>query len=505
MTVLGIGGSYDRCAMRVAATTKSPVTTEADTVAVALLQDEGIPHDTPEGALAALVESGEARATPRHLALTHAGGKRWLVVGLGRREDLDGERARAAAAAVVGRARELGTRTLCWEAPHRAGDDVVAALVEGTVLAAYRFDRYKRAGGDEEDGEDGGRDGLQELVVSDHDDRSGAVGTAAVVAEAQNRARDLQNRPPNDLTPAALGEHARALAGELEHVTAEVHGRDVLAERGMGAFLAVAQGSATPPALIVLRYEPPGAAAGGPVLGLVGKAVTFDSGGLSLKPPNSMPEMKFDMSGGAAVIEAVGAIARLGLPVRLVAVVGATENMPSGSATRPGDIVRASDGTTIQVDNTDAEGRLVLADCLLHARELGAERLVDLATLTGAMVIALGSTYAGLMSNDDEWAGLVQDAAAATGDRVWRMPLHREYADMVRGRYADLTNRPEGRKAGAITAAEFLHRFAGDVPWAHLDIAGVANDAGRPWAPKAGTGFGVRLLVDLARRTASRS
>jgi leucyl aminopeptidase len=488
--------------MRVAATTDAPAATAADTVAVALFAGEGIPHDTPDGALAALVDSGEARAAPRHLALTHAQGRRWLVVGFGRREDLDGERARAAAASVVGRARELGARSLCWEVPHHAGDGIVAALVEGTLLAAYRFDRYKQASaGNGDDDNDG--DGLQELLVSDHHDRAAAAQAAAVVAEAQNRARDLQNTPPNDLTPATLGERARALAGEVEHVTAEVHGREYLNERGMGAFLAVAQGSATPPALIVVRYEHPDAEAGGsdaPVLGLVGKAVTFDSGGLSLKPANSMADMKFDMSGGAAVLEAVGAIARLGLPLRVVAVIGATENMPSGTAMRPGDIVRAADGTTIEVDNTDAEGRLVLADCLLHARELGAGRLVDLATLTGAMVVALGSTYAGLMSNDDEWAGLVEAAAAATGDRVWRLPLHREYADMVKGRYADLTNRPEGRKAGAITAAEFLHRFAGDVPWAHVDIAGVANDAGRPWAPKAGTGFGVRLLVDLARR-----
>jgi leucyl aminopeptidase len=489
--------------MRVAATTEPPAATAADTIAVGLVEGEAIPHDTPDGALAALVASGEAKATPRHLALTHTGGKRWLVVGLGRREDLDGERARAAAASVVGRARELGTRALCWEAPHHAGDDVVAALVEGTVLAAYRFDRYKRADG-EERGED--RDGLQELLVSDHHDRSGAVDAAVVVSEAQNRARDLQNTPPNDLTPAALGERAVALAGEVEHVRAEVHGPEFLAERGMGAFLAVAQGSETLPALIVLRYEHPDAGAGGsesPVLGFVGKAVTFDSGGLSLKPAASMPEMKFDMSGGAAVIEAVGAIARLGLPLRVVAVVGATENMPSGSAMRPGDIVRAGDGTTIEIDNTDAEGRLVLADCLLHARELGAQRLVDLATLTGAMVIALGSTYAGLMANDDAWSKLLEDAAGVTGERVWRLPLHREYADLVQGRYADLTNRPEGRKASAIAAAEFLHRFAGGVPWAHLDIAGVANDAGRPWAPKAGTGFGVRLLVELARRSAS--
>ncbi|HSD76908.1 MAG TPA: M17 family metallopeptidase, partial [Solirubrobacteraceae bacterium] len=344
----------------------------------------------------------------------------------------------------------------------------------------------------------------EKLLVSDHRDRSAAVHAAAVGAEAQNRARDLQNTPANDMTPAALGERARALAGELAHVTAAVGDAAGLAARGMGAFLAVAQGSSVPPALIVLRYEHPDADASRPLLGLVGKAVTFDTGGLSLKPAASMSDMKFDMSGGAAVLEAVGAIARLGIPLRIVAVVGATENMPSGTAIHPGDIVRAAAGTTIQVDNTDAEGRLVLADCLLHARELGAQRLVDVATLTGAITVALGPAYAGLMSNDDAWAAEVEAAAAASGELVWRLPLHREYADMVKGRYADLTNAPEGRKAGAITAAEFLHRFAGDVAWAHLDIAGVANDTGRPWAAKGGTGFGVRLLVELARRLASR-
>src|SRR3954447_6179629 len=492
--------------MRVDATTDDPARTAADTVAVALLEGERIPHDTSDGALNALVAAGEARARARHLALTHADGKRWLVVGLGRREDLDADRAAAAAAAVVGRARELGTRVLCWEVPHRAGDELVAGVAAGTLLAAHRFDRYKRGNEDGDGDAAGDGDGLVALLVSDHHDRSRAVEAAAIVAEAQNRARDLQNRPANDLTPTALGERARALAHEVEQVTAEVHGREFLAEREMGAFLAVAQGSATPPKLIVLRYDPGEGsdAADGerPVLGLVGKAVTFDSGGLSLKPAASMTDMKFDMSGGAAVIEAVGAIARLRLPVRVVAIVGATENMPSGTATRPGDIVRASDGTTIEIDNTDAEGRLVLADCLVLARELGAQRLIDVATLTGAIVIALGSGYAGLMSNDDEWAALVEGAGAASGDRVWRLPLHREYADMVKGRYADLTNRPEGRKAGALTAAEFLHRFADGVPWAHLDIAGVSNDAGRPWAAKGGTGFGVRLLVELARRVA---
>ena len=484
--------------MHVVATTEAPAATSADTVAVGLLEGEGIPHDTEGGALQALVDAGEARATPRHLAVTHAGGRRWVLAGLGRRDDLDGERARAVAAAALGRARDLGARSLCWEVPHHAGDDVVTGLVEGTLLAAYRFTRYRTR----PEGDDAA--GPEELVLSDHHDRSAAAARAALVAEAVNRARDLQNTPPNDLPPAALGERARAIAAEAPHLSAEVGGTETLRRHGMGAFLAVAQGSAAEPALVILRYEHPEAGAGAPLLGLVGKAVTFDSGGLSIKPAGSMAGMKFDMSGGAAVLEALGAVARLGLPLRAVAVVGATENMPSDRAMRPGDIVRAADGTTIEINNTDAEGRLVLADCLLHARRLGAERLVDLATLTGAIMSALGSTYAGLMSTDDELAGLVEDAARTSGDLVWRMPLHPDYAEMVKGRYGDLVNSTEARKAGAITAAEFLARFTGDVPWVHLDIAGVADDAGRPWAPKGGTGWGVRLLVELATALSRR-
>jgi leucyl aminopeptidase len=213
--------------------------------------------------------------------------------------------------------------------------------------------------------------------------------------------------------------------------------------------------------------------------------------------------MKFDMSGGAAVIEAMGVIAALGLPVAVAAVVGATENMPSGRSIKPGDVVTAMSGTTIQVDNTDAEGRLVLADCLAHAVELGCERLVDVATLTGAIEVALGTTYAGLLSNDDALASLLRDCGEATGDLVWRLPMHPEYGEMIKGQYADIVNTTPHRKAGAITAAHFLERFVDGRPWAHLDIAGAADDAGRPYAPKGGSGFGVRLLVELASRLSS--
>jgi leucyl aminopeptidase len=467
--------------MRVLSTTDSPPDTGADTVAVGIFEGEAVAHDV-DGVLQGLVDSGEARPALRRVATAHAGGRRYVLAGLGRRDEFDAERARVAAAAVVGRARELGTRALCWEVPHHVG---AAGFVEGTVLAAYEYRAHKSGAGEDP--------ALDELIVSAHHDTGDEVGHAAVVAEAANAARDLQNAPANELTPTALAEHARALPG----VEVEVWGRAEIEAAGMGAFAGVARGSHEEPRLIVVRHEP--AQAQGPLLGLVGKAVTFDSGGISIKPGAKMSEMKFDMSGGAAVLEATAAVARLGLPARLLTVIGATENLPSGHALKPGDILRARTGTTIEVLNTDAEGRLVLADCLAHAVELGAERLVDVATLTGAIVTTFGSTYAGLIGSDDAWCAEVEAAGRRTGELVWRLPLHPEYAEAIKGRYADIANAVENRKAGSITAAELLRRFTGDVPWAHLDIAGVAYDNGRPYTPKGGAGFGVRLLVELAR------
>src|SRR4051812_45821367 len=477
-----------RASMRVPATPEAPRDPPADTVAIGVFEDEGVAHDTSGSELQALLDSGEAKPAFRHLAVAHADGKPWLLVGLGARDGFDAEKARRAAAAAHKRAGELGTRALCWEVPHHVGDDVAGALAEGTVLAAYGFDRYRDAP-DEEPTE------VDDLIVSAHHDVADAVAAAVVVAEAANACRDLQNTPANDMTPTRLAERAREL--ETDGVSVEVEGRDGIAARGMGAFAAVAQGTYEEPALITMRYD--GAGASGPVLGLVGKAVTFDSGGISIKPGAKMSEMKFDMSGGAAVVEAVGAIARLGLPVRVVGVVGATENMPSGRSVKPGDIVRTKGGLTVEVNNTDAEGRLVLADCLAHAREQGAERLVDIATLTGGVVVALGSTYAGVIGTDDAWVDQVLAASDASGEELWRLPLHEEYAELVKGRYGDLNNAPEERKASTIVGAEFLKRFAGDVPWAHVDIAGVAWDRGRAYAAKGGNGFGVRLLVELAR------
>jgi leucyl aminopeptidase len=484
--------------VNVSFTAQPPRETDTDTVAVGVFEGDETPAGAP-AEVGELLSSGEAKRSRKALALTHAGGKRWLVAGLGKREDFTPEVARVAGALVRDRAKELSTKALCWQTP--TGDPAVAAaLVEGTVLGDYSFDSHKSRGKDES-GTDPSPKHLDRLIVSGKDDLAQAVDQAGVVATAVNEARDLQNRPANDLTPTALGKHAQALANKIEYLSVEVEGRDGIVGRSMGAFAAVAQGTEEEPALITLRYDPPGA--GGPLLGFVGKAVTFDSGGISLKPGAKMAEMKFDMSGGAAVISALAAIARLGLPVRIVAVVGATENLPSGKSIKPGDIVTASNGKTIEVNNTDAEGRLVLADCLCHAISLGAEQVVDLATLTGAVIIALGSTYAGLISNNDDFAASVTAAGEQTGEIVWRLPLHEEYDELVKGKYADLDNAPEGRKAGTITGATFLANFVGETPWVHLDIAGSAWDLGRAYVGKGASGYGVRLLVELARASCS--
>jgi leucyl aminopeptidase len=502
--------------VQVSALTQPARASDADTVALGVFDGEQPPAEAP-AELAELLASGEARRSFKALAQFHAEGKRWLLVGLGARKDFTPERARVAAAAAHERARELSTHALCWQLPDDGELLLAAALVQGTILAGYRFERHKSAPSPPE--EDRPKE-LERLIVAvpataqdvtGGQNRAGVeqtVAEAALVADAVNRARDLQNRPGNDLTPTALGEYARALSREIESLSVEVEGHEGLAARSMGAFAAVAQGSDQEPALITLRYDGPsgadggagaGAGAQGPLLGFVGKAVTFDSGGISLKPGAKMSEMKFDMSGGAAVIEAVAAIARLQLPVRLVAVVGATENLPSGRSVKPGDIVVAANGKTIEVNNTDAEGRLVLADCLCHAAALGAEQIVDLATLTGAVIVALGSTYAGLMSGDDELAERIVQAGERSGEIVWRLPLHEEYDELIKGRYGDLDNAPEDRKAGTIVGGAFLSNFVGEVPWAHLDIAGSAWDLGRAYTPKGAAGYGVRLLVELAR------
>jgi leucyl aminopeptidase len=469
--------------MRIAVSARSgaPEETSTDTRVVPLFEDESLPGD-----LQALVDSGEAKPALRKLAVTHENGRRVIVVGLGKRDELDPEKARVAAASVAGRARELGAKSLSWDAP----EGTAGAVVEGTLLKLYKFDRFKTSADDD------GDDSIGSLEVNGD---QGALDQARVTAEAQNRARDLQNLPSNVATPTYLAERAGEIADEHASLELELMDWDGIVQRGMGAFAAVAQGTYTEPRLIVLRYDGGGS---GPHLGFVGKAVTFDTGGISIKPAAKMHEMKFDMSGGAAVIESIAAIAELGLPVRITAVVPATENMPSGRAMKPGDIVTAMNGKTIEINNTDAEGRLILADALAYAVEQGAERIVDLATLTGAIIVALGSTFAGVFSNDDDWSAQVETAMSETGELGWRLPLHPEIFEITKGQYADLTNAAAERKAMSSYAAEFLRQFVDDRPWAHLDIAGTAWGLGRPYVGKGASGFGVRLLVQLAKNTA---
>jgi len=463
----------------------------ADLVAVGLYEGESLP-----AALADLPGAGAAKGAFRKLLLLHPGEPAWaLVVGLGKREEADAERLRVAAALAVKEANRLEATAIAWALPESDADAAAAeALVTGTILGSFRFDRFKSA-----DPEQPSPPRVESLTLLAPEGVAAAAETARVYAEAQNRARDLQSLPANVATPSYLGRRARSIASAHAAVSAEVLGREEIVAKGMGGLAAVSQGGGEEPKLIVLRYAGGGS---GPTLGLVGKGVTFDTGGISLKPGAGMQEMKYDMSGAAAVLEAVAAIAELGLPVDLVAVVPATENMPSGSAIKPGDVITQYSGKTVEVNNTDAEGRLILADALAYAIELGAERVVDLATLTGAVTIALGSTYAAVIANDDELAAAVARASEESGELTWRLPLHPEFKALMKGTVADLSNLASKRKAGTITAASFLEEFVGETPWAHIDIAGTAWDVGREYTGSEASGFGVRLLVELARALA---
>ncbi len=478
----------------VSARSGAPEDTAADTRVVGAFDDETL----ADPALQRLVELGEAKRALKKVAVTHedapgGGQRRVLIAGLGKRESFGPEQARVAAAAAAGRAKELGAVSLSWAAPE--GDGVAAALVEGTLMKLYSFDRFKSAqNGDDSAG------GIESLEVSGESVDGDEVERGRIAGAAANAARDLQNLPANVATPTFLAERAREIADEHDSLELELLDRDAIVERGMGAFASVAQGTHVEPRLIVMRYRPSGAS--GPHLAFVGKAVTFDTGGISIKPSAKMQEMKFDMSGGAAVIEAMAAIAELGVPATVTAVVPSTENMPSGHAVKPGDIVTAMNGTTIEVNNTDAEGRLILADALCYAVEQGAERIVDLATLTGAILVALGHTYCGLFSNDDAWCDAVGSACESSGEIGWRLPLHPEYYELTKGQYADLTNASDQRLAMSSYAAEFLRQFVDEKPWVHIDIAGTAWGLNRNYVGKGASGFGTRLLIELARRNA---
>jgi len=419
---------------------------------------------------------------------------RIALAGAGKREDFDLERLRkvATAAALAARGRRM-PRVAFLVRGWMPVAEGVQAVVEGLVLAEFSVDRYKT-------GDRFGPPSTDLLVVADSGGASqgaldAAVQRGIVLGESSNLARELANEPSNLLTPRVFADRAATIAMDAG-VDVEILDELAIERLGMGLVLGVARGSAEPPRVIVLRHEPAGAPRS-PVLGLIGKGITFDTGGISIKPAEGMERMKDDMAGGAAVVCAMRAISLLNAPIRVVGVVPTTENMPGGRALKPGDVLTGAAGKTVEVTNTDAEGRLILGDGLWYARQLGATHLVDVATLTGACVVALGKIASGLFGRPDGWRDIVRDVALRAGDRCWPMPLYDEYFDQMRSEIADMVN-SGGRAGGACTAAAFLKEFTGGLPWAHLDIAGTAwADEAKPHQPKGPIGIAVRTLAQL--------
>ncbi len=444
-----------------------------------------------------LLARGEFRGKLRSTARIHrpAGMQagQLLLVGCGPREKLSGV-LRRQCAGVAGRTlRTSGARSIAIQPPDGAA---ARAVVEGFAAALYEPDCYKTGG-------DRSSVSIESAAILASSEHRGALDRAVAAAEGQRFARELANEPGNILPPRVLAERARAMAARAG-LECEILDERRLRELQMGALLGVARGSAEPPAVIVLRYRPrePQDAGGGVRLGLVGKAVTFDTGGISIKPSAEMDRMKYDMAGGAAAIGAMQAVAALQPPAPVTAVIPSVENMPGGAAQRPGDVVTTMSGKTVEVLNTDAEGRLILADALTYAQRQGCTHLVDAATLTGAVVVALGYENSGVFSNNAAWQERLLAAAAAAGEKMWPMPLDDAYAALLESPIADVANIGP-RWGGAVTAAAFLKRFADPLPWVHLDIAGTAwYEEQKPYAAKGPSGVAVRTLVELALNAA---
>jgi len=466
---------------------------ETETLIVPVFQDR---KDDRFG-LGELYDSGEIAGKLYEMTLLHHApgvkAKRLLAAGAGKPEKFGTAELRRLAGAAIRhlKSKSITEAALFLDAP-QADSEHVAAAVEGAILGGFEPDRYKT---DKNNNKSVERFSVVTPGGGPHLDA--ALDRGRIIAESQNFTRALVNEPANRLTPTVLAEHARQVAQEfgLEY---EVLDRDRMAQLGMGSLLGVAIGSAEPPALIILRYKPAKVSPGAAHLGLVGKGVTFDTGGISIKPADGMEKMKYDMGGGAAMIGAMRAIAQLKPAIPVTALVPAVENMPGSRAQRPGDIVTALSGKTIEVINTDAEGRLILADAITYAQRLGCTHLVDAATLTGAVVVALGHINIGLFANDDALRERVMLASRAEGEKMWHMPLEDDYKDYLKSAFADIPN-VGGRHGGAITAAMFLKEFADPTPWVHLDIAGTAwLDDAKPFLAKGPTGVPLRSMVRLA-------
>lgn len=495
-------------------TTASLQALEVDLLVIPWFEDDrpdafGALDQAVGGEIGRVLASKEFVARPFELCISRVIDGAWrprrvMLFGAGRRERFHTTVARqvATAAALGARQRRIEHLGLLLRpAPISPGSepDVVAtaqAIAEGLQYAEFDGGCYKTMDAAP------AWQGRFVIALSHHDVSSGlsavekAVARGRVLGECTNMARTLANEPGNRLTPRTFAERAAECARGAG-VAVEILDERQIADLGMGLLLGVAQGSIEPPRLIVFRHEPAGAPEG-PVLGLIGKGVTFDSGGISIKPADGMDRMKDDMSGGAAVACAMRAIALLGAPIRVIGIVPAVENMPGGRAVKPGDVLTSAEGKTVEVLNTDAEGRLILGDSLWYARKLGATHLVDVATLTGAVIVALGKVASGIFGTPDAWVEHVRQVSNRAGDRMWPLPLYDEYRELIKSEIADFTN-TGGRAAGSATAAMFLKEFTGDLPWAHMDIAGTAwVEEPKPYLPKGPSGVAVRALAELA-------
>ena len=454
------------------------------------------------GLLGKLASGGELTGKSLEMTLIHAPAglhaARLLLVGAGKREKFDSAALRKLAGAALRYLKTRGVHKFVFAVREdQGGEEFSQAVVEGLLAADFESDKYKT-----DKKNDKSIDSVQIAGYSDSERAAGEKGMArgSVIGEAQNFARDLINEPSNKLTPKILAEKAEAMARQAG-LAVDVLDEKRIVDLKMGALLSVAQGSIEPPRMIVITYTPSAAPkAGAPVLGIVGKAVTFDTGGISIKPSEGMEKMKYDMAGGATMLGVMRALAALKPNVKVICVVPATENMPGGRAQKPGDIQTAMSGKTIEVLNTDAEGRLILADAVHYAKQLGATHLVDAATLTGAIVVALASINVGVFGGADQtWTDKVLAAAKAAGEKMWQMPMDDEYREYIKGTVADIQNIGSGKGGGSITGAWFIREFAGDTPWVHLDIAGTAwNDDAKAWLAKGPTGVALRTLVHLA-------
>ena len=474
-------------------------TDKAETPQLTLLSGS----DAVAKAAARVLESGEFKATLGETTVIHApaglAAERLLLVGLGKEAKLSLDEIRKGGGTALRAAKPRGLRKVAIAFPDRLvaklpSQKIARVLSEGIELSEKEWDTYKT------DRKDFSVHTATVLISEASTDTQAGFDEGIIIANAQNFTRSLVNEPGNVLTPTELGKRAAAMCEEVG-LKCEVHSTEKLHELKMGSFWAVSQGSNEPPALIVMTYEPATAPAeGSPVLGLVGKGITFDTGGISIKPADGMEKMKYDMAGAGAMIGAMRAIAQLKPAVKVIGIVCSAENMPDGKAIKPGDIVTAMSGKTIEIINTDAEGRLVLADGLHYAKTLGCTHLINAATLTGAVAIALGLLNVGAFSNDDATYEQFAEGLAVSGEKFWRMPCTDDYKDFIKSQIADIQNTGINRWGGAITAAMFLKEFAGETPWIHLDIAAMAwNDEVKPWLPKGPSGVAVRSIVEWVK------